>query len=238
MKFTLVLFAAFLVALLAGGGWLQWANYRETRTRVHLQTRQTLEKMASSLAPMVRAGDDEAAAHFLGFVQGILPVRGRMEVFDRTGRRMAASGVPPREGKGIYFPLSVEGEGAIGSVQVFLDEAALVDVARSGQRPGGTALFVAMVVAWILTEIFAAFVVFSPIKKLHRALKRALRRRGPVDLELLTEDLRSRGTDEVDSILLHTLQLIQRVRKERLPGQLEVVRDSDAETEGSGKVAS
>jgi len=64
--------------------------------------------------------------------------------------------VPPREGSGIYTPLSLPDEGLVGAVQVFLDEPGLRALARRNQRPGGTALFVAMMVAWIFTEVFAA----------------------------------------------------------------------------------
>lgn len=245
MKLTLVLLGAFLVGLLAGGGWLRWASHRDTQARVHQETLQVLESMASSLSPMVRAGDQESIGHFLGFVRGILPVRGRIEVEDRRGTRLAQVGVPPREGKGIYFPLVLEGEGPVGAVQVFLDEGDLRRLAREGQRPGGSALFVGMMVAWIVTEILGAFVLFSPVKKLHRALLRARRREGPVDLELLTEELRTRGRDELDAILTHTRELLLRVRRERLPGQLEVLpsreagassRERDGELPDSGEV--
>jgi hypothetical protein len=215
---------------MAGGGWLQWASYRDAERRVRDETHATLERMNGSLAPMVRAGDVEAIRQFLEFVRSILPVEGRIEVSDRFGARLAAVGVPPREGAGIYTPLSLPDEGMVGAVQVFLDEPGLRALARHSQRPGGTALFVGMMVAWIATEVFAALLVLSPLKKLHRALLRALRREGPIDVDLLQEELRTRGADEVDAILANTCEVIARSRREAIPElpRLAVVRDDEA----------
>lgn len=236
MKLTFALFLAFLLGLLAGGGWLQWASYRDAERHVREETHATLARMNTSLAPMVRAGDVEAIQHFLEFVRSILPVEGHIEVSDRFGKPLAAAGVPPREGSGIYTPLSLPDEGLVGAVQVILDEPGLRALARRNQRPGGTALFVAMMVAWICAEVFAALLVLSPLKKLHRALLRVLRREGPVDVQLLREELRTRGADEVDAILRNTCEVVARARGEvaREAPRLAVVRE-DAAAVGAEK---
>ena len=215
MKLTLAVFLASLLGMACGGTWLLWSSRRSVQAEVRQRTQSVLDHLGPALAPVVHAGDREGAARLLAFAREVLPVEGRLEVTDRAGTRLAGVGVPPARGEGIYVPLSLPEHGLVGAVQALVDPAGVNRLARARQRPGGTAVLVALTVAWILTEILAAFVVLSPIKKLHRALLRVLRREGPVDLDLLREETRARGRDEVDSILENTCAVIERAVEDR-----------------------
>jgi hypothetical protein len=214
MKLTLAVFVACLVGLICGGTWLLRATLQNVQQEESRRTQAVLDQLGLALAPVVRVGDREGAARLLSFAQEVLPVQGRLEVTDATGNRLAGVGTPPARGEGIYVPLSLPEHGMVGALQALVDPAGIHELARARQRPGGTAVLVALTVAWILTEILAAFVVLSPIKKLHRALLRVMRREGPVDLGLLQEETRTRGKDEVDSILENTCAIITRALKE------------------------
>lgn len=215
MKLTMAVFLACLIGMASGGTWLLWASRSSVEEEVRLRTQTVLDHLAPALAPVVHAGDRVGAARLLAFAREVLPVEGRLEVTDRAGTRLAGVGVPPARGEGIYVPLSLPEAGLVGALQALVDPAGVNRLARVRQRPGGTAILVALTVAWILTEILAAFVVLSPIKKLHRALLRVLRREGPVDLDLLREETRSRGRDEVDAILENTCLVIERALEAR-----------------------
>lgn len=210
MKLTFSVFLASLLGMMVGGAWLKRASYRSVRGEAARTRRHILRRLGDVLAPLVREKDEAAIERLLVFTNEVLPVPGYLEVTDSEGTRIAAVGDRPGNASGIYVPINHEEHGLVGALQALTSPVGIGAIARSRQRPGGTAILVALTVAWILTEIMAAFVLLSPIQKLHRALLRVLRREGAVDLDLLREETRFRGKDEIDAIFSNTCAVIER----------------------------
>jgi len=213
MKFTMALFLAALVGLVCGGFWLRWATKRDVRERARAEAARLLHSMEPSLARLADKGDREALRDVLELAHAAFPTEARLEVTDRRGTRLAGVGLPPPEGgalDAIYKPLSLPDGTLVGAVQVMLDRHGLGAETAHRMRAGGTAVFVALFLTWMVSEVLAALILLSPIKKLHRALKRAAERPGPANLELLREETRTQGKDELDEVVEHTLELLER----------------------------
>lgn len=219
MKFTFGLFAAFLVGLLGGGLWLRHTGVDEAREALRGRAIEVLDALAASLAPALAQAGTGEPQRLVELAVRMIPAPVRIEVLGADGHRLATAGLdlaPARPLEGLYHPVRSPQGATVGGIQLLLDVSGVGESAARSTRPGGTALFVAMCGAWILAEVMAALVVFSPLKKLHRALEAAVRGGGPVDPVRLREECRTRGGDEVAAIAENAATLVERARR---PGE-------------------
>ncbi len=212
MKLTIAIFLAFLVGLGAGGAWLRYMAGTRVRDEARGEAHRALAGLAPLLAVPVASGDRSVCMALLEVAAAGLPGATRVEAVDRTGTRLASIGSPPPPGELLdhfYQPLHASDGSLVGTLEALVGTEGLEARISARVRPGGTALFVSLMVTWILAEVLAAVIVLSPIKKVHRALRRAVRRGGPVDLRWLREELRVGGSDELEEMVADTLALVE-----------------------------